>query len=119
MISDAFISSQLLGIPRDRQEINFAIAPVWAFGAITKFTTTYQIDVRIDETTNIEAIDPNLIRGRQVFIAYVEGGEELTKRLAYVIKISNPVSAAYMTPRGEWVQLVDGHWKCLARIPKK
>lgn len=127
MITDRYICEAIPEVPRDKQEINFVIPPVHAFGGITKFTTTWQIDVLIDAGVCIEGIDPMLIQGRQIFISYVEGGAEQAKRLARLIKRSNPAGAAYITPKGDWVQLVEEdsaplegmakgrHWKCLAR----
>lgn len=116
MITDRLLQEVLPLVPREKQEINFVVAPVYAFSGITKLTT-YVVDVRIESDRDIGAIDPQLIRGRYVQITYQEGGEELAKKLAYLIKQAQPLGAFYVTPRGEWVQLVDGHWKCLARIP--
>lgn len=116
MITDRLLQEILPPVPREKQEINFVVAPAYAFSFVTKLTN-YVVDVRIESDRDIEAIDPQLIRGRHVEITYLEGGEELAKKLAYLIKQSQPLGAFYVTPRGEWVQLVDGHWKCLARIP--
>ncbi len=117
MITDRQICEALPNVPREAQEINFVIPPCYSWSGITKFTT-YVIDIKVTPDVVIEAIDPNLIRGRHVQITYMKGGEEQAKRLAYLVKRSQPVGAYYITPAGDWVQLVDGHWKCLVRISK-
>lgn len=117
MITDSQITYALPNVPREAQEINFVIPPCFSWSGITKFTT-YVIDIKVTPDIVIEAIDPNLIRGRNVCITYQQGGEAQAKRLAYLVKKCQPHGAYYITPAGDWVQLVDGHWKCLVRIPK-
>lgn len=118
MMTDAEITSLFGDVPRERQEINFVIPPLRAWGVITR-VTTYVLDVAVTNDVEIEAIDPNIIRGRHIEISYLKGSEDRARALAHLVKRSQPLGAFYVTPKGDWVQLVDGHWKVLVRMPNE
>lgn len=101
---------------REQQEVRFVLAPLYGWGYIVRKCTAV-LDVHIPLGVVIEAIDPAIIRGRNIEIAYLEGSEGRARALAALVKRSEPRGAFYITPRGDWVQLVDGHWKVLVRMP--